>query len=863
MCRVLGDLLEKGVVAKLADDLYCGGNTIDEILCNWRQVLQALSHAGLRLSATKTVICPQQSVILGWIWSNGTLHASPHRIATLSSCAPPKKVGGMRSFLGAYKVLARVIRHCSGFLGPLDDAIGGRPSSEELVWSDSLLSAFHTAQKALSSASVITLPRPDDQLWIVTDGSVKKHSIGATLFVTRNDKIHLAGFFSAKLRSRQPTWLPCEVEALSISSSTKHFSPYIVQSSHKSCILTDSKPCVQAFEKLCRGEFSASPRVSTFLSTVSRFQASVRHLAGSANTPSDFASRNAPPCAEPTCQICSFVKREEDSTVLRVSVQEVLSGNAKLPFTSKAAWFDIQQESADLRRTHAHLVQGTRPSKKATSIKDVKRYLQVASIARDGLLIVRRNQPLTPTRECIIVPREVLNGLLTALHLQLGHPTRHQLSSVFQRYFFALDTDKTIELVNSACHQCASLCHMPKFAVEQSTSDPPEAVGVSFAADVLKRNKQLVLVLRETATSYTATCLIENEQHGTLRDALISLCVGLRPLQGPPAVIRTDPAPGFVRLTNDKLLAQHHMIIEIGRVKNKNKNPVAEKAIRELEDEILRQDSPGEPVSPLKLSIATAALNARMRSRGLSAREMLFQRDQFTNEQVPFVDGQMIQAQHDLRKTNHPHSTYSKAPRALPTPSVQLEVGDLVYLNSDRNKTHARDRYLVTTVDGTWCNIRKFIGSQLRSTSYRVKMSECFKVPGHPETQALAYRRPSSADLPEDEVVCHEKPPDPPFIPPELSTPADQDLLPPHDNHGSVSPATATDPPSCDVDQSPSLELIRTSPQYGLSNPGDKYQDTPITSSADPEINPPLLTQRQSSRQRKTPGYLKDFVLDA
>ena len=31
LCRVLGDLLEEGVVVKLADDIYCGGNTIAEL----------------------------------------------------------------------------------------------------------------------------------------------------------------------------------------------------------------------------------------------------------------------------------------------------------------------------------------------------------------------------------------------------------------------------------------------------------------------------------------------------------------------------------------------------------------------------------------------------------------------------------------------------------------------------------------------------------------------------------------------------------------------------------------------------------------------------------------------------------------
>ena len=47
-----------------------------------------------------------------------------------------------------------------------------------------------------------------------------------------------------KLRKRQITWLPCEVEALSIAAAVKHFNPYIVQSLNTVCVLTDSKPCL-------------------------------------------------------------------------------------------------------------------------------------------------------------------------------------------------------------------------------------------------------------------------------------------------------------------------------------------------------------------------------------------------------------------------------------------------------------------------------------------------------------------------------------------------------------------------------------------------------------------------------------------
>ena len=41
-CRVLGHLLEDGVVSKIADDLYFGGNTPQELLESWRKFLQAL-----------------------------------------------------------------------------------------------------------------------------------------------------------------------------------------------------------------------------------------------------------------------------------------------------------------------------------------------------------------------------------------------------------------------------------------------------------------------------------------------------------------------------------------------------------------------------------------------------------------------------------------------------------------------------------------------------------------------------------------------------------------------------------------------------------------------------------------------------
>lgn len=150
---------------------------------------------------------------------------------------------------------------------------------------------------------------------------------------------------------------------------------------------------------------------------------------------------------------------------------------------------------------------------------------------------------------------------------------------------------------------------MPKFCEKQSSSDPPETVGSSFTADVMSRERQNCLVLRECVTSYTFTKLLESELTQALRDAIIQLLAEVHPLDSPFAIIKTDPAPGFKAIVKVELLTRHRIAIELGRPKNMNKNPVAERAIQELEVEILRFDPDNKVVSHLSLALITASLN--------------------------------------------------------------------------------------------------------------------------------------------------------------------------------------------------------------------------------------------------------------
>ena len=142
--------------------------------------------------------------------------------------------------------------------------------------------------------------------------------IGSVLYIKRRDVLKLGGFFSAKLKSHQVRWLPCEVEALSIGVSVTHFGPHIRESTNRTQILTDNRPCVQAWAKMRKGEFSTSARVATFMSSLSEFNIEVQHISGKYNLPSDFLSRNPLTCETKSCQLCKFIEDSENCVVRAV-----------------------------------------------------------------------------------------------------------------------------------------------------------------------------------------------------------------------------------------------------------------------------------------------------------------------------------------------------------------------------------------------------------------------------------------------------------------------------------------------------------------------------------------------------------------
>ena len=867
LCLLFGEMVQRGVLGKVADDLYVGGQTLRQLCDNWIEVLRTLLKNGLKLKGVKTFIAPTRAQLLGWDWCNGTIAASSHKLLPLIKCAAPATVTAVRSYIGAYKVFNRVVRGCAMYLDKLEKMIAGKQKNDKIAWSDELLESFSASQEALKSVSVITLPTRNDHITIVHDGS--QVGIGSVLYLKRGDSIKVGGYFSAKLKQHQVRWYPCEIEALSIAVSVTHFGPYIRQSLHCTQILTDNRPCVQAWDKMRRGEFSTSARVATFMSTLSEFNVEVQHISGNYNLPSDFLSRNPLACDSHNCQVCKFVDESDLIVVRNVSVKEILAGQASVPYGTPPAWKSLQSECPDLRRVHAHLSNGTRPTAKNSKVGVVKRFLRNVKIGRGGLLVVKQSQPFLPQSELIVVPLHILHGLVTSLHLTLNHPTAHQLTNVFNRCYYSLNVSDCVANVTDACSQCQALKTLPTELHHQSSSIPPTSPLYVFAADVLRRSKQFIFVVRDTFSSYTYANIIDNEQKDTLRSSLIVSISSLRPNPQSSATVRIDNAPGLSALINDVYLAKHNISLDDGRVHNKNKNPVIDKGIKELGSELLKMYPEGGPVTASQLAIVVNQLNSRIRNRGLSAWEILCQRDQFTGEQIDVNDLSLSEQQAQHRAANQSASAKCKARGNPSAEKAVVQTGSLVHVKSEGDKNTVRYRYIVVEMGDEHCILQRFVKSQLRSKRYSVKLNEIYPVIPDPIVIPGKIRGLDDSDESEEESPVSRNERSVRFGPDQVRTI-------PHrldDCSAGVEDSRplferVEDCPAIDCyDQNPGPSVVVASPSVDadVDTPHGRSNADPPPEAVVPSDNPGARGEsshglRRSSRAASKPKWMVDYV---
>ena len=732
LSNIFKQMLTEGKMVKIADDFFLGGQTIEETMKNFSEMLELSSQNNIKLSPAKTVMFPTSVDVLSWVWSEGgMLSPSPHRKQALMDTKQEDviTIKDLRSWIGLYKTFLYHTPNLTNILDPLDRIVGGKDSKDKITWTSDLTTAFNKAKSHAKDIQQVYLPHPNDQLIITTDGARNPPGVGFLMQAKdKNGTIKPVRYYSVKLKPHHMKWNPCEIEAVAFGTAIEAFYDIIKESNHPVVICPDSKPVCDAAKLLQQGKFSLSPRIQTFLNNMGKINTEIQHISGKSgqNQPADFQSRNTTTCHAEVCQICTYVNSNSD-TIIHPKINPMIS--QEIPYANREGWKRLQDQDKACSQAKTTLTTGQLPSKKVGRVQsDTRKFASHAKVDDDGLLYVPRNIPYSSSKEQrIVIPTSYMQPLMNQLHMKHDHPTKSQLKSLFDKYFYGSGTSSFIDEIHNKCHICQAVKKLPQQQTFTTTTEA-NMPGTHFVADIMKRAKQNILVIRDQFSSYTTATTIMSEKHQDIEDAIIDL---ITPIRAPEKVtVKTDQATGFQYLNRHKAaLSELDIYIELANDFSKNAVATVDKGMQELQQEIKKLQHSEKPLTKATLSMALMNLNSRLRRGGqISSREILFARDYNKKTNLNLNDHEIATEQRKNReKDNKSHNTKVKQIN-----TDTLVEGDRVMLRQNPTKHKIRDTFVVKSTDNKQISIQKVINpisedNRVRAKVYSVPTNKVFK----------------------------------------------------------------------------------------------------------------------------------------
>ena len=729
LTKVLGPEMKLGFTARIADDLYVGGSSPEEAADNYEKVIHKLHAANLKISADKTKIFLNSVDILGWSWkTGGFLSPSPHRILTLknTSASDIKTIKDLRSFLGLYKTLIQASPNLTLLLDPFDKIIADKASKDEVQWDESLKISFLKAKEAIDDIQDLYLPSPHDQLLIIVDAAKSPPGLGHVLYAIKDGRKLPVAFHSVKLSESHSRWNSCELEALALATSIQSEYHILKESKKPIFIAPDSKAVADAANLIKKGQFSSNPRMQALITNINRIPIVVQHASGKnkLNQCGDFQSRNPSTCQAEHCSVCKFVQ-EVSETVLHphainaiktVEVSEDMMKNVN-------AWKSVQEDSKVCQMAKSHIISGKTPSAKSGKfLSEVRRLIKVVDkdlVKENGMLFVTSKPNIFSNKPVkkVVIPSSHLPAVLWQLHTSLNHPPKSQLKSQFDRLFYSVGLHPELDILYSECHFCQTHLKIPSVTTHHTVNDT-KVPGSSFHADVIKRAAQNIFIIRDNFSSFTMAKLIPSENHSNLKQALIDLLIPFK-LIG-LITVKVDNATGFKPLLDDKdpELVKLGIKVIATDVFNKNENSVVDKSCLELQQELVRLEPAGRPITNTTLQTAIQILNSKLRRNGqISAYEIYFNRNMHTGNSLNLDFDALKKQQTDVRNLHNDRHNATVTSKSS-TPPVP---GDIVIIPSQHVKHKARDTFLVTSTDNDTVKVQKILHSTSAKPNLRAK----------------------------------------------------------------------------------------------------------------------------------------------
>ena len=421
-----------------------------------------------------------------------------------------------------------------------------------------------------------------------------------------------------------------------------------------------------------------------------------------------------------------------DNVVNAVRVEDLERGNVPMPYTQQAAWRQAQSTDKTLQTLVKLINTGQTPEKRKTcsDFTTLKLLYNIYTkgdlkISSQGLITITQTQNSGEQNQAIVVPQNLYPGLVHAIHLKTMHASKSQMHKLMSRYFYAVGNQRIISEVVDNCQTCLSLKQLPKELFPETTGDIT-GFGSHFACDVMVRNAQKILLIREKLTQFTKAQILKSETSDDILDAIVVMIADMIPEYG--TIIRTDNAPQFQRLSSlsndpDSWLHKFNIKIDLGETFNHNKNPIAENLIKECHKEINKAGYTNDQLDNFQLTQIIRNINSRIRDRGLSAKEMCYMRDQATNKNIAAKDENLKLIQKEKRNQSHNQSL-----ETLPN----FDIGDDVMIKDSLSKLKPREKFVVIEPSDDKKDTHVVVQKQdkkFNSRKYEIPKHQLFKVP--------------------------------------------------------------------------------------------------------------------------------------
>ena len=345
MTKVLAGIIQ--IICELyLDDLILHAQTIQELITNFRKVLERFRDYNIYINPDKCKLGVSEVTYVGHTINSEGIHFSRSKIEGIMNIPLPNTQGGLKSFLGMANFFRDHVRGFAIKAQPLYRMLQGYKKRGTLVWNESLRKLFEEIKSAINDCPRLFFMDETSPIHLYTDAS--DVGIGAYLAQIVEGTEKPIGFVSKAFDDRMKNWDVPQKEGFAIYFALDKWA-YLLRDK-RFVIHTDHKNLLSLKE-----DYQDNKKVQRWLRCFQSYDYELVMIEGSKNTIADAFSRLCVITIDDTRKeehqdLCALDSEDDEGGVNTTPSQtgegENTASNSRIP----------RKENKILKRVHNELV---------------------------------------------------------------------------------------------------------------------------------------------------------------------------------------------------------------------------------------------------------------------------------------------------------------------------------------------------------------------------------------------------------------------------------------------------------------------------------------------------------------------------